>query len=220
MLIGIALALRLVYVTDFLGFKSNLGNETVDSVQALFKKPTLCLNEAERNIALKEENVLLSKEVARLRQELEERVDLTKTYLEADIVLFKNEAIVLNVGTKASVKKNNLVVVGQSLVGKIVSTQATRSEAITLQNRNFSLPCRIESDQNIWGEVNGRGNAIFFSKILQEKQTKINDTVICEGFVAGKIKSLKKNVSETFYEAEIEPAVDLDNLDKVDIVIE
>lgn len=221
LLVVVSLSINFLYRFDILHFRSSFVFDFASPLVTFFEKPRVpALREFEMNKVLKNENSILTKEIQRLKKELATREDFTREYIEAKIISFDGDRIQIDKGMSAGVTNLAKVIVGQSLVGNVISTEKYKSLVGLLNNsmtKNFCYG--QQNNSNIWGVLTGRqGEKVVLTKITQEKQIEKGTPIYCEGFYVGEVSKINQQPSELFYEAEVNPHVDVENLDTVYVV--
>lgn len=223
LLLFLTIALNVFYRFDFLGFKSNFAIPFVDAWVAATRKKPLNINVISEKIKIEEtENMVLTREILKLKKELEVREDFTKEYAGARVINFQGDKLTIDRGIHFGIKVGQKVIVGKSLIGEITSVNASRSLVGLLSNVSFKSYCFSESgSKKNWGVLTGKENGlVVLTKITQDKQIFKNDKVFCSGFYVGQIRKINRNTNDLFFEAEIETNVFPEFLEDVYIVLD
>lgn len=219
----LAIITNIFYRFDFFGFKSNFAIGFVDAWTFAIRKKPLNINVVTEKIKISEfENMVLTREIQELKQELQVREDFTKEYISARIINFEGDRLIIDLGKKSGIKIGQKVIVGKSLVGEIISVNGGRSLVGLLNNTSVKSYCFAESGAaKNWGVLTGNENGkIVLTKLTQDKKVFKNDQVFCDGFYAGQIKKINRNSNELFFEAEIEPNINFEFLENVYVVMD
>lgn len=182
------------------------------------------------NVALKE----LKKENEILRKALD--IDLKKEFkLMLAQIIGKDIAedfVLIDKGAKDGILEN-LPVISQEkvLIGKISQVYKNFSKVLLISHPQSSFDGKIisKNEEEVLGIVRGKGNLrILFDLIPKEKEIKKGDSVITShlsgvfpvGLLIGQIQEIKKSDLEPFQTAEIQPAFNLRDLEKLFIITE
>jgi cell shape-determining protein MreC len=213
----------LSYLFDFLSFRSSFFFNLFDPVSIVLERPIKVQGvDLTKLRILENDNVSLKNEISRLNKELSTKVDYTNSYLEAKIISFEGDQMQIDHGSFSGIKQNQLVVSGNTLLGNVLTVTRNKALVALLNNTSSKNYCYTKQGQiNVWGLLTGgkEGN-ILLTKISEEKLIDSGAKVYCEGFYAGKIKKIQKETSALFYQAEVEPGLDFQNLDTVYVQIQ
>ena len=171
---------------------------------------------------LKKENEAL-REILGLGLEKESRLMLAQI-ISKDI---SQDSILINKGKKDGVLEGLPVITGQKvLLGKISQVYERFSEVILISNKKSSFEAKI-MDKEIYGLVRGKGSLdLYFDLIPKDKEVSSGDMVVTavlggdfpSGILLGSIKEVKRSDIESFQQAEIISAFDLNKIDYLFIV--
>lgn len=134
------------------------------------------------------------------------------------------EYLILNKGIQDGVRKGDVVVFENNLLGIVTKMTDTASEVTLVSNPNTSLTAKT-SNTNAQGVLKGQGNGVmvFGSVLLSEKLEK-GDVVLTNGsqqlsgqgvppgLTIGKIVSVDKNPSSLYQSASVASLVNLSKL--------
>lgn len=220
-LIVASLFLFFLYKFDVFGFKTNLSFDFIDRISFILQKPVARQTIISEELKIqKDKNAILEREINNLKRELSTREDYTQEYIEAQIVNYEGDKLIINHGSSSGIVPNQKVVVGKSLVGIVLEVQKSRSLVGLLNNMQIKIYCFIEhGGQKVWGLITGRrSQETIFTKITLDKTVAKGDQVFCEGSLAGGVTEIVKNESDLFYEAAIKTAVNPEYLETVWVV--
>ncbi|MDP2720799.1 MAG: rod shape-determining protein MreC [bacterium] len=193
------------------------------------------LRENENN--LRAENVVLLAENARLKKletenkALREQLGAKKTekkLLVAEVIggdpLAIKSKLLINKGSRDGVKKSDLVIIKDVLLGEIVSVGFSSATARLLSDPDTKIPA--ETASNVKGIVVGEfGNKIVFDKVVQGEKLKIGEIVFSsgeadfpKGLVLGKISKVKNYPAALFQRGSLEPLFPYGALETVFII--
>jgi rod shape-determining protein MreC len=192
---------------------------------------------------VREENIRLQEEVRILRDENKElKVDLDNLSFVANDPLVDFEAdreiipsrvitydrersgiILINKGSIDGVEENDILVIGEHLLGEINKVNSRFSEArlIATSNYNFNVKVLNKETRGILrGEL---GEEVLVTDILTENDLEVGDTFITEGddgrypygLIVGKVEKIIGNPAEPLKEAELDNPIDFRGLDRV-----
>jgi cell shape-determining protein MreC len=222
--VGLSFIIYFCYFFNILNFRASFLFDIFLPASYFFEKQVNVGNNSllEKIKILENDKKTNEFEISRLRHELQTKVDYTKLNIEAKIISYEGDQIQVNHGSSSGILEKQLVIVGNNLIGNVTTTAKNKS-LISLLNSPLSKNyCSArQGSSNIWGILTGGGDGkVMLTKISDERKLEINTSVYCEGFLAGKVKNIKKEPSSLFYEAEIEVSVNAQNLDTVYVLIE
>lgn len=132
-------------------------------------------------------------------------------------------------GFKHGVSVNDMVILGNSLVGKVREVTYERSLVDYVTSPNFTATVfDIDSYAKTQGICNGKfGLYIEMTRIFQSEGIDVGDTIVTSGkdgiflsgFSVGRVVSVEEMPADPLKSAQLEPAVDLKNLSKVFVVL-
>ena len=140
------------------------------------------------------------------------------------------EYLIINVGSNDSVMPGATVVVGNYLVGKIISSTNDYSKVELINHKNSSFTAKVASTdgRQASGVIKGRGNEnLAFENVLLSLSLKKEDIVTTKGdkdergigfppdLIVGKVVSVEKKSSDLFQKAEVVSFVDFTSLSAV-----
>ena len=179
------------------------------------------------NVALKE----LKKENELLREALEIGLEKEFKLILAQVTGkdISQDFILIDKGVKDGILENLPVITQQKvLVGKISQVYRNFSKVQLISDKNSSFDAKI-SDQEIFGLVKGKGNFnLSFNLVPKENEIKEGDLLVTSalggvfpaGLIIGKISQVRKSDLEPFQTAQIQPAFNLRDLEKLFIIFE
>lgn len=193
------------------------------------------------NIDLKNKNSMLLAEITRLREIGRENEILRKQlglsqaadlkFILAEVIGYNptmGQYFLIDKGRKDGLSDNLAVVAeGNFLVGRIVEVLDNFSKALLISDSNFAINAMTQ-DTRISGVVKGNhGLGVIMDMIPIDAQIKADEVVLTsglnddvpKGLIIGKIADLMKKASAIFQSASIVPAVEINNLEKVFVII-
>ncbi len=211
------------------------GNRISDFFETIYQIKYLKNENTKLKLKIKEilaENVKLlelKKENEILRQALEIGLQKEFKLMLAEVIGrdISDDSLIINRGSKHGVKSNQTVITQQKiLVGKINQVYQDFSKVMLISNKESSFDAKIANSE-IFGIIRGKGNfKIVFDLIAKEKEIKKGDLVISaalggifpEGLLVGEISEVKKIDIEPWQSAQLEPAFDIGELEKILII--
>lgn len=137
------------------------------------------------------------------------------------------EYLVIDKGEKDRVLKNDTVVVGNYLIGKVVNSLSRTSKVELIIHRKSALTAKVSGTQ-ISGVIKGRGNGeMALENVILSQTLKKGSEVLTKGsinekgegyppdLVVGKIISIEKKSSDLFQKANVQSPIDFINIEYV-----
>lgn len=253
-LIGGSLTLRKKDKTPAI---QKIGNDLFGAVSRVIALPAYGIQTVSTNInsfvSTYEENERLRKNIDDLNathaenkslktenKELKELVGLKKTMsdysLTAATVLTRSpsswqDLITVNKGTSSGIKKNQPVLAGTGLVGRVIEANYTTSKVELISDNNesanrFAIQVPATDGEYVNGIVTGydkKTNQIIMGQITDEKKVKVGTMVTTsglggvtpKGLYVGKVAKVSKDDYGLASEIRIEPAAKLSNVNNV-----
>ena len=138
------------------------------------------------------------------------------------------ESILINQGSRDGLSLGMPVVTEQKvLVGRISEVLDNFSRVTLISNSKSAFDAKV-SGTDTAGVARGQGNSkIEFDLVPQEKALKVEDLVVSsslggiypEGLLAGVVKKVERNDVSPFYQAEISPLFDLQEISAVFVIL-
>lgn len=134
--------------------------------------------------------------------------------------------IVLDVGTKDSVRKNMPLVVANGLVGKVYQVGKNQSIGHILLDQNFRVSAKIQRSRvETIVSWNG-GDFCWLKEVPKRSDVKQGDRVITSGYgeifppgiFIGQVTEIKESPRGMFMDIKMKPAVDFDRLEEVLVI--
>lgn len=137
------------------------------------------------------------------------------------------EVFVINKGTNHGIKKDNVVIYGANLVGKVVDIGKTWAKVSSYQNKNSKISFQVESKEEEIGLAgNWKGNQLSGYMLNEESKVRQGDQVITsgigtypQGLNLGKVIKVAKEGNEEKMKLTIEPEVSVKTLKIVGVII-
>ncbi len=135
-------------------------------------------------------------------------------------------SLLLNVGTKDSIRKDMPLVVPQGVVGKTYRVASDRCIAQLLTDRNFSVSALVQRSR-VRGIVSWIGDDVcLLNNVVHRADVKVGDLVVTSGYgeifppglPIGEVVKIKQNPRSLFSRIEIKPLVDFNKIEEVFII--
>ena len=134
--------------------------------------------------------------------------------------------IVLDVGTKDSVKKNWPIVVAEGLVGKIYQVGQNQSTGHILLDQNFRVSAKIQRSRVDAIVSWDGGDFCWLKEVPKRSDVQQGDLVITSGYgeifppgiIIGKVIEISESIRGMFMDIKVKPSVDFDKLEEVLII--
>ena len=197
-------------------------------------------NVYQRNSYLQRELFLAQNELRMFKEELQEQqrfeelvenIDISSyEFLVVDVIgtgsFLNYETLIVDAGKNKNIQTNQPVISEKGLVGKVIAVYTNYAIVQTFGNKYFRLGA-IDSRSRIHGivetELNGK---IYFEKIKVGSDLKTGDVIVSSKLSSiyppelpfGKIVEIEQSSEGFFTRAEIEPFVNLANIEAVAII--
>ena len=132
------------------------------------------------------------------------------------------EKIEISKGSKANIKKGDLVIAQNGVIGVIEKVKENSSEVLLLTNSKINLSVKIN---NAYGILTSKDHQILVKNIKLTEEIKEGNTVttsgltdIPGGILIGKVKQVKKDKLELEYILEIDVNVNFKEIKFVGVV--
>lgn len=116
-------------------------------------------------------------------------------------------------GSDQGVKKDQMVVIGEILVGRVNTVTSSRSTVLLVSDPDFKI-ASITSRGTRGEVIGGGGQSVILSKVLQKDSLFLDDQVVTTGaefippnLLLGKITHISSDEAAPYKQAKIEPAV-------------
>lgn len=145
-------------------------------------------------------------------------------------VLGVSRYLILDKGQADRIQKNQIVVLENNFIGKVVNAGSNSSQVIMPTDVDFKTPVEIEN-KNIKAQLTGEfGSTMVIEKILPEESISegdlvlssgegLNEQFIPKGLVVGKITRIEKDQSGLFKKATVIPVFNYNQLSSVFIIL-
>lgn len=198
--------------------------------------------------SLKQENAVLRKQVSdrqslalenkALKDQFAKSGSNSQSLLPAKVVGYPGfipgvtipDYLVIDKGSKDGVGIGSTIIVGDYLVGKVISITNNFSKVELVNHKNSSFTGKVASQdgREVSGIIKGRGNEeLIFENVLLTLPLKKGDIVLTKGekdeqgvgfppdLIVGKVISVEKKPADLFQKAEVVSFVDFTNLTTV-----
>lgn len=173
----------------------------------------------------------LEKENKALHDQFETAKLETTKLLPAEIVGMNEDSLIIDKGSSDGVKKGEVVVYKDNLLGKVVAVEKHLSVVNLLTNKDISFTAQT-SKTSATGVVNGGSSGIILGTVVLSDKLEKDDIVVTKGNVdskgngfppglaVGKIISVEKHPSALFQAAEVKSLVSFSKLKVVFVLLE
>lgn len=135
------------------------------------------------------------------------------------------QAITIDAGENAGIKRDAVVVTHQGLVGRVEVANPTSAKVQLINDLNSSVSVRLQTESRTTGVLRGQsqGNSMVITYIPQTDVVQPGDVVLTaglggvypEGLVVGKVSRVERKDADPFQAAVVEPAVQMDKLERL-----
>ncbi len=212
-----------------------------DNISGLFSYKEI----QKENEALKEENEKLKQQVTSLTlsaNELKELKELSKVLnynsvkgiddiVSADVVSMDGtnwmNLFTINVGTEAGVEKDDVVICGDGLVGRIQSVGKGWAKVVSIIDESSKITFKLSGNLKLIGVVEGSSDGTL-SGFMLDSNAKVSegDKLVTSGmglFPAGieigRITKVRYDSNEQLQYVDIKPSVSFKSLQKVSVIL-
>lgn len=204
--------------------------ESVESLEQAYTELHTKYVEEQRKSALA---FLLQEENTQLREQLSFFSSSTYPHIGADVVGKNIEplgsTLIINIGENHGVLIGNPVIVRNGiLIGTVIRVNKTTALVRLLNDNQSKIAATITNrDKSIGIIEGGYGISIRMNFIPQNEELFVGDTVVTsglsetipKGLFIGTIESIEKEAYQPFQEAVITPAVQLNKIDIVSVIL-
>lgn len=130
--------------------------------------------------------------------------------------------VFINAGSNIGVRKGNLVIYKNFIVGKILSTTEVASRVQLLTDPEAFFDGTDIDSRNAKGEVRGAfATSLRMEKILPTEKINTGDTIVesTSGFILGKVVRVENSGSEILKSADLTVPYELERIEKVFILL-
>ena len=177
---------------------------------------------------LKEENDLLKEQLKIKSKSTKDRNLLVADVLGNPLDL-TGSSLYINRGSRDGVSEGNSVILGNNLLGMVLSVQESKSLVSLITSPNVTMSAvDTTSTGKTEGVVTGRfGTSVAFTKILPNEDIRVGDIIVTSGkdglftrdLVIGAVANISGGISEPLRTAELKPLVDFRRIERVFIII-
>jgi rod shape-determining protein MreC len=138
------------------------------------------------------------------------------------------QAVTIDRGTSGGVHEGSIVITHKGLVGRVERADPTSSKVRLITDLNQSVAVRLQSESRSTGVLRGQsqGNLLVVTYIPQADTIRVGDPVLTSGLgevfpenlVVGKVARVEHMDADPFQVAVVEPAVDMDKLERLYVV--
>ena len=211
-------------VKNYFGRWASYRNLFNENQKCLEKVSQLTVNQSE-SVQLKEENDVLRAQLNFLKKD-------NKTVVANVIGKNPNPSsniVIIDKGSNEGLKEGQGVVAGEGiLIGKIVKTESNVAQVRLLTDNQSRIAASVLNKEKTIGVINGEHNLRLRLTLIPLTETiKPGDQVVSsnleetipKGLLIGQIETVEKELYQPFQTAVIKPAVDLNKLVIVSVLI-
>ncbi len=181
------------------------------------------------NRQLIEENVRLHELAAAYASEVTVRPVINLYHgVEARVVGFPPEnesrAVTINAGSSAGVRRDDGVLAGDGVVGRVSSVGPFSSEVVLETDYTSRIPAVVRRGR-WWGIARGNLTSVLVEYIPQDAPLRVGDVVVTgegrsfhSGVPIGTVTAIERGDATLYQTAIVKPSVDLGALDRVVVV--
>jgi rod shape-determining protein MreC len=189
---------------------------------------------------LRQENIKLAAELAKksnqeneinaLRDQFQTERPASDKLMPASVIGTMTNKIVIDKGESDSVRKGNVVVYKDNLIGRIARTSQHVSVVDLTTKSSILLTARSLNSSSL-GVIKGTDNGIILDHVTLSEKLNKGDLILTKGdidenglgfppdLVVGKIITINKKASNLFQTAEVKSLVDFGRLEMVFVII-
>ena len=131
----------------------------------------------------------------------------------------------VDVGTNKGVSKNDIVVDGNGLIGKVLDTGKNWSKIVSILSDTNNISFKSLRKTYVMGVLNGDGNKTLTGYLMKKEASVIKGDVLVtsgigiypEGIKIGKVSSVEYDEDKQLKVVEVKPTVEFETLQKVTI---
>lgn len=165
----------------------------------------------------------LAEENLKLRALLDAPFPASYKFMPARVIA-KSRYMEIDAGEESGIRKGQIVIYGESLVGKIVQVFPKRSNILLISDPDFKI--KAVTSRNVRGEVIGQNQGVIsLAKVLQKDPLFLSDLVetsgeefVPAGLLIGKIIYINQQDTASYKNAAIQSPIDFDNIKMVFVV--
>ena len=155
----------------------------------------------------------------------------TYEYLTADVVAMDGSLwfniFTINRGSEDGLAKNDVVINGDGLVGKIYETGADWAKVISIIDQNNNISFHVTRDMNLLGILSGDGTGNLTGYLLDSNASVVEgDQLVTSGMelypagiAIGTVREVVWDADALVYMVTVEPSVYFKNLQKVTVLL-
>lgn len=166
----------------------------------------------QKNEELELLNDKLTQENLKIRSLLDAPFPSSFKFVPARVIAL-SRFLEIDIGEESGVRKDQIVIIGQTLVGKVMQVFSKRSRIILVSDPDFRI--NAVTQRGARGEISGQtNNIILFSKVLQKEPLFLSDLVqttgeefIPAGLLIGKITFINQKDTSSYKDATVESPI-------------
>jgi rod shape-determining protein MreC len=137
------------------------------------------------------------------------------------------KTILIDKGTDDGIKKNQVVVTHQGVVGQIIETTPSAAKVLLICDQNSSVAVLVQRNRAEGIMVGGEQELCKINYLSRTADVQPGDTVVTsglggifpKGLIVGKVTQVKKKNYGLFQEIEVRPEVDFSELEEILIIM-
>lgn len=222
---------------DFTGF---LENVTIPLQKTVFDITRVAKNDQSELARLKEENNRLAgqivaqkemeREIAALRGQFQTTFPVSRTLLPSRVIGLTGGKLIIDKGSSDKLKKGNVVVLSENLVGQVERVSAHQSLVSLITRDGVSFTSKSLNTASL-GVIKGQNGGLVLDNVILAEKLEKGELVVTNGdvdekgiglppgLVVGRIDTVNKKASNLFQSAEVESLVDFGRLETVFVII-
>lgn len=219
----------------------SFGRSISENVKGIFSYRDLM----KENKALKEENANLQSEINKLALNAGELSDLkdlaaalnydfiegSSDLVTADVIALEGNnwtnIVSINRGTESGIKKGDIVICGQGLVGRVSDTGKNWSKIVSIIDESSSISFKVEGNLDVLGIVEGTSNGKLHGYMLDSNAPiEKGDIIVASGMGSmpagikiGRVTKVSMDSDRQLKRIVVKPEADFGGLDKVSVIL-
>ncbi|MBI2950537.1 rod shape-determining protein MreC [bacterium] len=222
---------------DKLTLARAVSSSTIQAGHWMFSWLIDLFNVRSENRMLREQNLRLSLELVKLREErlenfrlrglLNFKTRVSYPYIPAEVVARDPgrlaNTILINVGRREGVEDRMAVVNSDGLVGKVLTASSESSVVQLLQDRNCRVSAVVQRPERAQGIVRCEDGKFYLQDVPLRSAVEVGDVVVSsgvggifpEGLLIGTVEEVGQDQTGLFQEVVLKPGVDFSSLEEV-----
>lgn len=228
---------RVGYLKGIAGF---FEKGTVSLQRTVFGVARFGVNESSEITRLREENIRLTQELVKQKNQDQEVRALRDQFdtssikqsdlLPARVIGTMNNRIVVDKGIADGIQDGDIVVYKDNLVGRMSKASMHLSVVDLVTSKDISLTAKSKDSQSI-GVIKGDDGGILLDHVVLSEKISKGDVILTKGdvdgqgrgfppdLIVGQIETINKKASSLFQTAEVRSLIDFSKLEMVFVMI-